>query len=166
MAKTQEDWFLRGGERPHADAKNERIDGSTCQGFTCQGFTCQNCGQSWPAEVGEICPMCGASLTGGASTAEYCGADGDGADCVNRAARYPMHEENARISFDVTLAREKTVEQTYTVTVRARDEDDALREARKLLLDSDIDPDEWDWETDEDTAELGEPRVADVEEVF
>lgn len=149
MARNEEDWFLRGGERPNPAKESGSDDVVRSDDFV----TCQNCGQPWPAEVGELCPMCGASLAGGTSTAEYCGADGDG-------------DENARISFDVTLVREKTVEQTYTVTVRARDEDDAFEEARKLLSDDDIDPDEWDWETDEDTAEYGDPRPADAEEVF
>ena len=142
MAKTQDEWFLRGGERPPADTESECSD----------GFVCQNCGNCWPADIGETCPSCGASLAGGTPTAVYCGAGDDG--------------ENARISFDVTLVREKTVEQTYDVTVRARDEDEAIEEARKLLLDPDIDPDEWDWETDEDTAEYGDPRPTDAEEVF
>lgn len=153
MAKTQDDWFLRGGERPDPAEENSD-DVVRSDDFL---VTCQNCGQSWPTEVGEICPMCGASLTGGASTAEYCGADGDGADCA---------AEDTLRSFNVTVVREKTVEQTHVMTVAARDEDEAIEVAQKILDSADFDNWDWEWRDDEDTEEYGEPSVADAEETF
>lgn len=144
MAKTQDDWFLRGGERSPADTENSCSD----------GFVCQNCGNCWPADVGETCPSCGASISGRTSTAEYCGADGDG------------DGKDALRSFNVTVVREKTVEQTHVMTVAARDEDDALDVARKRLdsLGPDV-IDGWDWKDDGDTAEYGDPDPVETEEI-
>lgn len=148
MAKT-EDWFLRGGKRPPADTKNEDSDDL---------ITCQNCGSDcWLMDVGETCPVCGASLTGGTLTAEYCGADdGEG------EATCPMDGEGAPRLFKVTLTREKTVEQTCTVTVRAHDECDALDESRRLIDEGDIDS--WDWKDDDDTVEYEYPTPEEAEE--
>lgn len=62
-SKAMEDWFLRGGERPQENGMQQA-----------PVVICQNCGGDNLADE-EYCTHCGAALTGGTSTEEYCGSE-------------------------------------------------------------------------------------------
>lgn len=114
--KTMEDWFLRGGERPKNDGEHAPAG------------TCQNCGDNLADE--EYCTHCGAALTGGTSTGEYCGDDDDGPGLRK---------------FVVTMTRLKTVEQEARVTVMAASEEEAMEEAEDAACEE---SDGWTWTGD------------------
>ena len=119
MAKTYEDWFKRGGERPPRDGRlppppeeTEIPGGDDGNGGRSPVVTCRNCGGDNLADE-ECCTHCGSALAGD-------GADG--------GAEGPKE-------FEVKLLRTRHVCQTCTVRVLAASVfeacDEAIRAAPK-----------------------------------
>lgn len=146
MAKTEEDWFLRGGKRP--DAAGAHGDPDARDGEPPEddpgNKVCQNCGGENLAEETE-CTHCGASLTGGCPTGEYCGAD-DG---------------DVEKTYIVTVVRTKTVDQYIELRVTAKDED----EAEDIAVRAAETQADANWVDDEDTVDYCDCGVEDAEEV-
>ncbi len=134
--KTMEDWFLRGGERPPASAENE------CSG----DLMCQNCGSTCrPTDGGDECPVCGAPLAGGASTAEYYGADDD--------------DEEVPQDWDVTMARTRSVRQIAHVHVKAYGKEEAMNLAEDR---AENEAGSWSWNDVGCTEEFDDVEAVEV----
>lgn len=143
--RTEEDWFLRGGERP--DAANAHGDPGAHGWDSAEeggpGGICQNCGSENPAG-NERCACCGASLTGGCPTGEYCGDDGDG----------------VLQDWTVTMSRTRSVQQTAEIRVKAHSEDEAMDLVEGRAEDE---ADDWPWEDNDDTEEFEDVEAIEAE---
>ena len=147
--KTMEDWFLRGGERPKNDREQAPV------------VTCQNCGGDNLADE-EYCTHCGAALTGGTSTEEYCGGDDDGYDaceeCEDRSMCAKCHhaknepDDGEKAEYSVTVKYWRKIRYEAVVDVEADNPADAVAQAREMYEDWDLDPEEIDSE------DFGEPE--------
>jgi hypothetical protein len=136
--RTEEDWFLRGGERPKNDSEQMQTP----------VVTCQNCGGDNLADE-EYCTHCGAALTGGTLTGEYRGDDGD---------------DNELRLYEVEVSQKKTVTQTATVRVRAASEDDAMDLVEDRVFNGDLDVTDLDWTDKEDSDEYADFTAEDAVE--
>ena len=134
--RTEEDWFLRGGERPKNNEQTSVV-------------TCQNCGGDNLADE-EQCTHCGAALQGGTSTAEYCGDDDDGDD------------DGDLREYEVGVFRTLKVHhyQTAKVRVEARSEIDAMDRVEEQYARGDLELSDLDW-TDEEVTENCDEFTAD-----
>ena len=129
-SKEMEDWFLRGGKRPEMNGMQQ----------VSHNLVCQNCGgENVPDE--EYCTHCGAALTGGTSTGEYCGDDEEERD------------------FIVTLTRTKTIRQKTTMRVSATTANEAMDRAEDEVSDFD-----GDWEDVPGSEEYEDCEADDAEE--
>lgn len=141
--KTEEDWFLRGGKRP--DANNAYGNPDTSDGEPIEdepGKVCQNCGIENLAE-NEHCVCCGAALTGGCPTDEYCGAD-----------------DGKPKTYIVTMSRTRSVQQTAKVRVKAHSEEEAL----DLVEDRvEYEAEDWAWKDNDDTEEFDDVEAVEAE---
>ena len=136
--RTEEDWFLRGGERPKNDSEQMKTP----------VVTCQNCGGDNLADE-EYCTHCGAAVAGGTLTGEYCGDDGD---------------DNELRLYEVEVSQKKTVTQTATVRVRAASEDDAMDLVEDRVFIGDLDVTDLDWTDKEDSDEYADFTAEDAVE--
>lgn len=135
MAETEEDWFLRGGERPNAgNAFNnpDTHDGEFPPDSPHESDACDACDGHHHCDE---CPH----LT-----------DGDDED-----------EEEVLQDWIVTMSRTKTVEQTAKVRVKARSEDEAMglvegRAGRESEM--------WPWRDDDITEEFDDAKAVEAEE--
>lgn len=159
--KTMEDWFLRGGKRPEKDGTRQAS----------RNLVCQNCGgENIPDE--EYCTHCGAALTGGASTGEYCGSEHgenpcDECDGRTRCDDCPHNcgddNDGSEVrKFVVTMTRIKTVAQEARVTVVAESEEEAMDRAEDAACEE---SDGWSWTDCPFTDEYEDCQAADAEEV-
>ena len=157
--KTMEDWFLRGGERPKKEDEQAPV------------VTCQNCGGDNLADE-ECCTHCGAVLTGGTSTEEYCGSEHGENPCDECDGRTKCDDcphncdddddgPEHRV-FVVTMTRTKSVAQESRVTVRATSEEEAMEKAEDAACEE---SDEWTWKDDPFTAEYEDCQAECAEEV-
>ena len=144
---------------------------------------CQNCGGMNLAEETE-CTHCGASLTGGCPTDEYCGADYgefppdsphesdacDMCDGHHHCDECPHltdgddddGEEEAPRDWIVTMSRTKSVQQTAEVHVKAHSEEEAM----DLIEDrAERESERWRWEDNDDTEEFDDVGAVEAEEV-
>lgn len=142
--KTMEDWFLRGGERPKNDCEQAPV------------VTCQNCGGDNLADE-EYCTHCGAALTGGTSTEEYCGDDDDGYDACEECEDHSLcdkchHAEGGpddgeKAVYAVAVRYWRKVQYEDRLYVKADNPADAVAQAREMYEDGDVDdPEEIDSE--------------------
>lgn len=145
--RTEEDWFLRGGERP----RTKKNGGEREETILPPDAVCQNCGNCRPGGT-ERCQVCGVALTGGASTDECCGDDDD--DDGGDALRL----------YEVEVSQTKTISQTATVRIRAASEDDAMDLVEERAANGDLDVTDLDWTDVEDSDEYGDFMAEDAVE--
>lgn len=147
MARTEEDWFLRGGKRPDtADAYGnpDAHDGEPPEDEP--GRTCPSCGIENLAEE-EYCVCCGTSLTGrtgGCSAGECCGGG----------------DEGVLQDWVVTMSRTKSVQQTAEVRVKAHNEEEAMDLVEDRAEDE---AENWPWKDNDDTEEFEDVEAVEAE---
>lgn len=131
--KTEEDWFLRGGERPQETPPGPS-SGVSPDGDDADVVDCPHCGGENLASE-EYCTHCGRPLRD----------DDDGDDNDDKEER----------DFMVTLTRTKTISQKTTVRVSAATVDEAMDRAEDEAPDVG-----GDWEDVPDSEEYGDVEAS------
>lgn len=135
-AKTEEDWFLRGGERPQEKLPDppDEIPVDDGEDFDDDGDVVD-------------CPHCGGENLASEECCTHCGQ--------------PLHDDDdeEERDFMVTLTRTKTVSQKTTIRVSATTANEAMDRAEDEAPDVD-----GDWEDVPDSEEYGDAEADDAEE--